>query len=422
VTAELVDRVRRAVAHDLLRGVSADVATLVRRALEREVSAHLARGGSPPPDLASIEERVRSSFEVLGGFAPILADPRVEEVHALGCDVVWVRVSGSPRYQVGPPVARSDEELVELVRALAESAGQARARLDHEQPITCVDLGDGIRMTAMADVVPRPCVSLCRPVLLATSLDELESVGAMEGSTRRLLGAIVRARMNVLVAGRHGAGKTTLLRALLGEAEPWERIATIEQAAELQLHRLGRVHQHVVSMVARPANIEGRGAITQRDLVERVLATARIGRLVVGEIQGPEVVPTLLAMSCGIPGAFTVHAHTPDQVWDRLGLLAAASPERLDRRTALSIAGQALDFAVFVDRQPDGRRLVTAVDEVLGWREETGHVHTTRVIGLAEDGAARPTGMPLQRLDRLVEVGLAADEFVSGGRWWSSSA
>jgi len=207
---------------------------VIREVLDGEAARALAAG--TPPLAADTEARLeRAVFDALcglGGFQPYLDDPLVENVNANGCDQVFVRYADGHRERV-PPVAASDAELEDLVRAIAARAGIEERRFDRGCPRLSVPLPDGGRLFAVMAVAARPCVAIRRDRLAAATLADLVRNGTMSGGVAAFLAAAVRARKNILISGGTAVGKTTLLRALASAIGPHERLITIEDSLEL---------------------------------------------------------------------------------------------------------------------------------------------------------------------------------------------
>ena len=206
--------------------------------LDGEAARALA-AGTPPLDATTEEHLEQVVFDALcglGGFQPYLDDPLIENVNANGCDQVFVRYADGRREQVAP-VAASDGELEDLVRAVAARAGIEERRFDRGCPRLSVPLPDGGRLFAVMAVTARPCVAIRRDRLAEATLADLAGNGTMSGEVAAFLQAAVRARKNILISGGTAAGKTTLLRALASAISPAERLITIEDSLELCLDR-----------------------------------------------------------------------------------------------------------------------------------------------------------------------------------------
>ncbi|MFE3189254.1 TadA family conjugal transfer-associated ATPase [Nocardia sp. NPDC059240] len=354
LSAELLERVRERLAEGAADPDPAQVAAAVRAE---------AGGVLADTDLLRALRLLQTEMTGAGVLEPLLHDPEVADVLVTGPDAVWVdRGRGLRRTSV----RFADEAAVRrLAQRLALAAGR---RLDDAQP--WVDgrlagseaaLGDsfGVRLHAVLAPIAHggTCLSL-RVLRPATQgLDALAAAGAVPPAAKVLLERIIRARLAFLVVGGTGAGKTTMLSGLLAIVDPAERIICVEDAAEL-----APPHPHVVRLVARPANVEGAGAVTVRDLVRQALRM-RPDRIVVGEVRGAEVVDLLTALNTGHDGgAGTVHANSPGEVPARLEALAA-----LGGMPAAALHSQlaaAIQVILHVHRHPDGRRTLREIGMV----------------------------------------------------------
>ncbi|WP_205856360.1 CpaF family protein, partial [Phytoactinopolyspora endophytica] len=298
------------------------------------------------------------------GLQPLLADPKVENININGCDQVFVRYADGTRAQL-PPVADSDEELVELVRTMAARSGTEERRFDRAAPAVNLQLPDGSRVFAVMALCARPSISVRRHRYLTTTLPELRELGVLDRGLHEFLAAAVRARKNILVAGGTQIGKTTLLRALASEIEPGERLVTVEDVLELALDRDRQHHPDVVALQSREANIEGEGAVSQAELVRFGLRMSP-DRVIVGEIRGPEVVPMCNAMSQGNDGSMaTLHASTSRGVFTRLAAYAAQGPEQLPIEATNLLVASAVHLVVHLAESSDRRRVVSSIREVV---------------------------------------------------------
>src|SRR3954469_19946465 len=303
---------------------------------------------------------VREAVDELAGAGPLeslLRLPGVTDVLVNGPDQVWLeRGAGLERTPLRFP---ADDAVRRLAVRLAAAAGR---RLDDAAPWVDAGLPDGTRLHAVLPPVSGSGTCLSLRVLRRASPDlaALSAAGAFPGDSQRLLRALVARRHAFLVTGGTGAGKTTLLSALLGLADPTERMVLCEDAAEL-----APAHPHVVRLLSRPPNVEGAGQVTLRDLVRQALRM-RPDRLVVGEVRGAEVADLLAALNTGHDGGCgTLHANRPAEVPARLEALGVASG--LDRAAVHSQAAAGLSVVVHVRRTATGRR----VDE-LGLVRRTG--------------------------------------------------
>jgi pilus assembly protein CpaF len=358
----LLDRVRARLALEPAPPTRAAVAALVRDEA----------GGLLGDDdvLAAVRDAV-DELAGAGPLEPLLRAPGVADVLVNGPEQVWVdRGSGLEPAPVRFP---DDDAVRRLAVRLAATAGR---RLDDAAPWVDVGLADGTRLHAVLPPVSGSGTCLSLRVLRRSThtLADLSSLGTFPGGSEELLRSLVDRRLAFLVTGGTGSGKTTLLSALLGAADPGDRIVLCEDAAELT-----PAHPHVVRLVTRPPNVEGVGLVTLRDLVRQALRM-RPDRIVVGEVRGAEVTDLLAALNTGHEGGCgTLHANRPAEVPARLEALGVAAG--LDRAAVHSQAAAALSLVVHLRRTPQGRR-VTEVGVVrrsgeqvvieAGWRADGG--------------------------------------------------
>ena len=399
----LVGRIAREVAGELAaqganrldrhdRAALAD--ELATRALELHAHTRLARAEAPLSfdEEAGVAAAVRAELFGLGRLDPLLADESITDIHVVGADKVIADFADGSRDELDP-VVDSDEELIELVRAIGRNEGIAERRFDFAHPQLNQQLRDGSRLFAIAWVTRRPHLFIRRHRFLDVSLADLVELGTMPPDMSRFLAAAVRARRNILVAGGMGAGKTTLLRALLAEVGSAERIVTVETDYELGLDRLPEHQPDVVALEAREANAEGAGAVSCADLVRWAMRMSA-SRLAVGEALGSEVIPMLNAMHSGAAGSMcTVHANSSADALAKLALLAVQAPEHLELPHTVALAAHALDLVVFMARLDGGRRVVRSVREVTG--SDGWQVTTNEIWAPGEDGRAQRTAVGL---------------------------
>ncbi len=390
-TAVLERRVREQVMHGILarsgtaRGEAerrALVEELAREALDQAAS-DAARTGDTMPTPEQERQVIRTVIASqlgLGRLEPLLQDDSIENININGHDAVWVKRADGTKEKV-QPVADSDEELIELVQraARAHHAGGER-RIDPSKPVVDLQLPGNHRLSAMIDVSHRPCVSIRRHRLTDPVLSDLKDL--LSTDLEDFLKAAVRARLNIIISGGTNAGKTTLLRALMAEADPADRIITIELAYELGFHELGHRHPDCVAWEAREANTEGSGAVSMDYLVQRANRHDP-DRVIVGEVLGDEIVPMLNAMTAGRNGSMcTIHSDSARGTFGRIASYASQSPKHLTTETAAILTAQALDLVVHVGahRTSTGqlRRLVTSVLAVDG--AEGPHVTSTEIF------------------------------------------
>jgi pilus assembly protein CpaF len=338
---------------------------LIAEALDDEAARALSDARAPL-DTATERQVGQAVFDALfglGGFQPFLDDPDVESVNANGCDEVFVQYAAGRRVRAAP-IAGSDAELTDLIRAIATRAGNEERRFDRATPRVSVPLPGGGRLFAVMAVTGRPCVAIRRDRLASASLDGLTANGTLDSRLAAFLAAVVKARKNILVSGGTAVGKTTLLRALASAIPPRERLITIEDSLELCLDWDSRAHPDVVAMQSREANVEGEGEITLAELVRWALRMTP-DRVIVGEVRGSEVVPMLNAMSQGNDGSMTtIHASSSRGAFMKVASYAAQSAEHLSLEdTNLLIAG-AVHIVIQLAWDTAGRRCISSIREV----------------------------------------------------------
>jgi Flp pilus assembly CpaF family ATPase len=394
------------------------VEKLAREAID-EVARTMVQGAVTIPTADEEEQIVRRIVATqlgLGRLQLLLDEDDIENININGCDSVWVKRADGTKEQV-EPIADCDEDLVELVQraARAHHTGGER-RIDSAKPIVDVHLAGGHRLSAMIEVSNRPCVSIRRHRLVDPTLSDLAD--SMTDELARFLRAAVRARLNMIVSGGTDAGKTTLLRALAAEADPSDRIVTIELSYELGLHELAHRHPDCVAWETREANTEGQGAVSMDYLVQRA-NRHDADRVIVGEVLGDEIVPMLNAMTAGKAGSMcTIHADSTEGTFGKIKTYASQSPKHLTDNAAAQLTAQALDLVIFVRKRPDAsglaRRYVSSVRVVED--SDQSHVISTEIFAEPDGGgpAVHHLGMPPGLRDRLADFGYEAPLVVYG--------
>jgi pilus assembly protein CpaF len=301
---------------------------------------------------------------VHGPLAPLFDDPRVTEILVNGPDAVYAEVGG--RLQRADLRFRDDVELRQTVVRLVGLCGR---RIDDATPLVDARLPDGSRLNAVLPplAVDGPLLTVRRFGVRRLTIDDLLRLGSLTEEQAAAVRVIVDARLNVVVSGGTSSGKTTLLAAIVGLVDPAERVVSVEDAAELALPI-----PHVARLEARPANVEGRGAIDVRALVRNALRM-RPDRLVVGEVRGGEALDLLLALNTGHDGSLaTVHANAPVDALRRLETMALMAGVDLPHGAIRESIATAVHVVVHVDRRADGRREVAEIAVVEpagdGWR------------------------------------------------------
>jgi pilus assembly protein CpaF len=335
-----------------------------REAVRREVSQILEAlvvGESTPMNL---QERERLSQEVLdevfglGPLEPLLADPAVSDILVNTYKRVYIERRGI--LELTTIQFRDDAHLMGIIDRIVSAIGR---RVDESSPMVDARLADGSRVNVIVPPlsVDGPCLSIRRFGRDRLTSEDLITKNTLTAPMLELLQGCVKARLNMLISGGTGAGKTTLLNVLSSYISGRERIVTVEDAAELQLHQ-----DHVVRLETRPPNIEGKGAVQQRQLVINCLRM-RPDRIIVGEVRGEEALDMLQAMNTGHDGSLTtIHANTPRDALGRLETMVAMSNLNIPQDAMRRQISSALDLVVQVSRLSDGTRKVISVAEVTG--------------------------------------------------------
>ncbi|WP_404850690.1 CpaF family protein [Dietzia kunjamensis] len=366
------------------------------------------------------DQRVRLITDVQAdvlGHGPLekmLDDPEITEIMVNGPDMIFVERAGQLTRH--PSRFASEEHLRQVIERIVSRIGR---RVDESSPLVDARLADGSRVNA---VIPPLAVNGSSLTIRKFSKDpfkvhDLIRFGTLTPEMSELLQACVEARLNIIVSGGTGSGKTTLLNVLSSYIPEGERIVTIEDAVELQLQQ-----DHVVRLESRPANIEGRGEITIRELVRNSLRM-RPDRIVVGEVRGGETLDMLQAMNTGHDGSLsTVHSNSPRDAIARLETLVLMAGMDLPLRAIREQIASAVDVIIQLTRLRDGTRRVTAVTEVQGMEGQTVTLQDAFLFdysaGLGPDGKflgkPQATGVRPRFTDRFNELGITLSPRVFG--------
>lgn len=313
-------------------------------------------------DRARVAAEVRNDLLGYGPLESVIADPEVSEIMVVGHRQIFIeREAGLSTHSA---VFINEDFCRRAILRMLEPLGR---RLDEQSPTADGRLADGSRINAvLPPIAPDgPMLTIRKFKAGLKSLDALAATGMFDATAQAVLVRLVRAADNILVCGGTGAGKTTLLNALGREINPSERIITLEDAAELALGL-----PHTVRLETRPANMEGQGAITLRDLLINALRM-RPDRLVVGECRGPEALDMLQAMNTGHRGCMTtVHANSSRDAIRRLEVLTLLAGVEIPVRAIREQIASAIDVICHVGRDHDGRRHLTSIDRVVGLEGE----------------------------------------------------
>ena len=294
----------------------------------------------------------------LGPLEPLRADPFVSDIMINGPKTIYVERQGQMLRT--PIIFDSDEHLVQILQRIVADVGR---RIDETTPMVDARLADGSRLNAVIAplALDGALVSIRRFGSKPLTADRLIANQSITSEMVQLLSACVKARINMLVSGGTGSGKTTLLNCLSGYIPEYERVATIEDAAELRLQQ-----PHVVRMETRVANVEGNGAVTARDLVKNALRM-RPDRIIIGECRGPEALDMLQAMNTGHEGSLTtIHANTSRDAVSRLEMMVGMAGFDLPIWVIRKQVASAVQMVVQVNRLPGGVRKITRISEITG--------------------------------------------------------
>jgi pilus assembly protein CpaF len=348
----------------------------------------------------------------LGPLEALMRDPSISDILVNGYKHVFVERGG--QLEKMPTNFQDDRHLLRVIDRIVSAVGR---RIDDSSPMVDARLPDGSRVNAIVPplAVDGPLLSIRRFPAERLKADDLVTVRAMTRPMLEFLSHCVRARLNGLISGGTGAGKTTLLNVLSGFISESERIVTIEDAAELQLHQ-----EHVARLETRPPNVEGKGAVKQRQLVINALRM-RPDRIVVGEVRGEEALDMLQAMNTGHDGSLTtVHANTPRDALSRIETMIAMGATNLPERAMRQQIASAIQLVVQQTRLSDGTRKVTSISEITGMEGDVitmQEIFVFEKMGVTQDGKVigrfRATGVRPKCCERLKASGihLPADMF-----------
>ena len=344
-----------------LRGPSGDeLRSEVRAALSELVAAHCAH--VPTAGHARLVDELCNEVLGLGPLEPLLDDPGVSEIMVTDPRTIFVERDG--RVERTDLTFTDDEAVRAVIERIVTPLGR---RIDESSPIQDARLSDGPRVNAVIPplAIRGPCITIRKFAKEAITFERLLELGALDSRMLKFLRRVVRARKNLVISGGTGSGKTTLLNLLSGLIPKQERIVTVEDAAELSL-----AQPHVVSLESRPANMEGKGACTIRDLVRNALRM-RPDRIIVGECRGGEALDMLQAMNTGHEGSMTtVHANSPHEAVARLETLCLMSGVDLPARAIRLQLAASLHVIVQQARFADGSRRITSISEVVASEHE----------------------------------------------------
>src|SRR5438552_5168439 len=390
------------------------VASLDWRQLKPELTRLIEQILRQDQVLLNIRERDRLIEEVqnevlgLGPLEPLLQDPSISDILVNTGKQIYVERSG--KLELLDARFRDDEHLRKIIDKIVTAVGR---RIDESSPMVDARLPDGSRVNAIIPPlsIDGPILSIRRFSRDLLQLKDLEDKRSLTREMGGLLRGIVLSRLNILISGGTGTGKTTLLNILSGFIPSAERIITIEDSAELQLRQ-----NHVVRLETRPPNIEGKGEVTQRDLLKNSLRM-RPDRIILGEVRGAEVLDMLQAMNTGHDGSLTtIHASSPRDALTRVETMVAMAGLSLQTKAVRHYTSSALDVIIQIARLSDGTRKIISVQEITGMEQDVitlQEIFCFEQTGVDREGRARgrfkATGVRPRFVERFDTLGIQLD-------------
>ncbi len=351
-----------------------------------------------------VEEILNETFG-LGPLEPLINDPTISDILVNTHKQTYVERFG--KLELTNTVFKDNVHLLNIIDRIVTQVGR---RIDESSPMVDARLPDGSRVNAIIPplALDGPILSIRKFGTHRLTMDDLLRNETLTPGMAQLLRAAVRARLNIIISGGTGSGKTTLLNILSSYIPPTERIITIEDAAELQLQQ-----EHVVRLETRPPNIEGKGQVTQRDLVRNALRM-RPDRIVVGEVRGAEAIDMLQAMNTGHDGSLTtIHANSSRDALRRLETMILLAGMNLTDKAMREQIASAINVIIQASRLSDGTRKVVKITEVTGMEGETvslQDIFTFEKLGVREDGRViggfRTTGIRPRFAEQLETSGI----------------
>lgn len=359
----------------------------------------------PRTDRLRIIQEIYDEVAGLGPLENLMKDPTVTEIMVNGPKNIYVERGG--RLELAAVAFEDDAHVLKIIDRIVSRVGR---RCDESNPMVDARLEDGSRVNAVIPPIALkgPTITIRRFNSAPLSIGDLVEKNSVSYAMASFLESCVKGKANIVVAGGTGSGKTTLLNILSSFIPETERIVTIEDAAELQLKQ-----NHVVTLESRPANVEGSGAITIRDLVRNALRM-RPDRIIVGEVRSGETLDMLQAMNTGHEGSLTtVHANSPRDVLSRLETMVLMSGMELPLKAIRDQVSSAIDIIVYQTRFRDGTRKVTNIAEVVGMEGDTitlQDIFTFKPEGLDMNGKIKgrylATGIRPKIVDKFRDSGI----------------
>lgn len=360
-------------------------------------------------ELQQVVREIQHDVLGLGPLELLLEDPTISDILVNTCRQIYVERGG--RLIQTDQRFRDNQHLREVIEKIVSAVGR---RIDESSPMVDARLPDGSRVNAIVPplAIDGPILSIRKFSKNMLALEDLVRMNALTAGIGELLKGIVQARLSVVISGGTGSGKTTMLNLLSGFIPPTERIITIEDSAELQLRQ-----DHVVRLETRPANVEGKGEVTQRALVRNSLRM-RPDRIILGEVRSDEALDMLQAMNTGHDGSLaTVHANTPQDAVARIETMVAMGGLDIPPHAVRQQIASAIQVVIQVQRLSDGSRKLISLQEVHGLKDsniELREIFRFEQVGLDDQGRVngrfRSTGVVPTFLERLNVRGFAVKQ------------
>ena len=348
---------------------------------------------------------IQSETLGLGPIERYMHDPDISDILVNTYNQVYIEKHG--KLELTDTKFKDDNHLMQIIDRIVSAIGR---RIDESSPMVDARLSDGSRVNAIISplALDGPILSIRRFRVNVLNVDDLQENKSLNSPMIELLKGMVKARLNVVISGGTGAGKTTLLNILSVYVPLDERIVTIEDSAELQLQQ-----PHVVRLETRPPNIEGRGTVTQRDLVRNALRM-RPDRIIIGEVRGPEIYDMLQAMNTGHDGSLTtIHANSTRDTLLRLETLMLLAGIDIPEKAIRELISSSIDLVIQTARFSDGTRKVSSISEIVGMEKDTitmQEIFYFDKTGIGKDGEIlgdfRPTGIRPKFMERMIRSGI----------------
>lgn len=345
----------------------------------------------------------------LGPLEPLLTDPTISDILINGHKQVYIERRGV--LELTNVLFQDNEHLLNIIERIVSRVGR---RIDESSPMVDARLADGSRVNAIIPplALDGPVVSIRRFSVNPLMVSDLLRLNSLTSEMATLISAVSKSKINAIISGGTGSGKTTLLNLISGFIPEYERIITIEDAAELQMRQ-----PHVVRLETRPPNIEEKGEVTQRALVRNALRM-RPDRIILGEVRGPEALDMLQAMNTGHEGSFaTIHANTPRDAIARMENMVSMAGANLTLQAIRQQISSAINMIIQVSRLTDGSRKIMSIQEVTGMEGDTlsmQEIFGFKQTGVGENGKIKgfyyATGMVPQFNRRLKAFGVGLPE------------